>query len=184
VIGDHGVWSESTAAGQNRDRCCGSLPTAKEVAVLARGPIRKYASSFIVRMSLFTDSAVDFRCASVSDSIKFPSSRLHCGGAFYLALAPNPHPVRAACKTAHSLWTQPPSFSCYPLLVRPTPLNPATITTRTHNAEVSILGDRQDILNRNAVETSPTKEVFRTIIAILPLVRVSALVLHPSANFQ
>lgn len=35
---------------------------------------------------------------------------------------------------------------------------------------------------RSAVEASPAKQVFRTVGGILVLVRVSALILHPSMN--
>jgi len=45
---------------------------------------------------------------------------------------------------------------------------------RAHKAKVSFINDRVDILNRNAVETFPAKQVFRTVNAILSLVRVGA----------
>jgi hypothetical protein len=55
------------------------------------------------------------------------------------------------------------------------------MAARTRKVKVS-LDDRIDILNRNAVEASPAKQVFRTVGAILALVRVGALVLHSSGN--
>jgi hypothetical protein len=56
------------------------------------------------------------------------------------------------------------------------------MATRTRKAKATILDDRIDILERNAVEVSPAKQVFGTVAAILALVRVSALVLRPSVN--
>jgi len=54
--------------------------------------------------------------------------------------------------------------------------------TCTTMAKVPLLDDRIDILNRNAVEASAAKQVFRTVGVILALVRVSALVLRPPVN--
>jgi hypothetical protein len=56
------------------------------------------------------------------------------------------------------------------------------MATRTHKAKSPILDDKIDILNRNAGEASPAKQVFETVAAILALVRVSALVLRSSVN--
>ena len=58
------------------------------------------------------------------------------------------------------------------------------MATCTREGKSSILTDKIDILDRNAVEISPAKEVYRTVIAILALVRVSALALPPSVNFH
>ena len=58
------------------------------------------------------------------------------------------------------------------------------MATRTREGKLSIFTDKIDILNRNAVETSPAKEVYRTVIAILALVRVSPLVVRQSVNFH
>lgn len=58
---------------------------------------------------------------------------------------------------------------------------PAKMATRTRKAKVSLLDDRIDILNRNAVEASSAKQVFRTVSATLALVRVGAPILHPPA---
>ena len=59
---------------------------------------------------------------------------------------------------------------------------PARMSTRARKARVSLLDDRIDILDKNAAGSSPPKEVFRTVAAILALVRVSSPALTPSAN--
>jgi len=61
---------------------------------------------------------------------------------------------------------------------------PKPITSGAHarKTRVSLLDDKIDILDRGAVEASPVKQVFRTVSAIIALVRVSTLVLHPSVN--
>ena len=46
------------------------------------------------------------------------------------------------------------------------------MATRPRKAKVSLINDRIGILNRNAVETSPAKQVFGTVITIITLVRV------------
>jgi hypothetical protein len=56
------------------------------------------------------------------------------------------------------------------------------MATRTRKGKPSILTDRINILNRNAVEPSPAKEVYRTVIIILALVKVNPLVLCPSVD--
>ena len=56
------------------------------------------------------------------------------------------------------------------------------MTTGARKGKASILDDRIDILTRNVVEASPTRQISRTVVAILVLVRVSALVLCQSAN--
>jgi len=48
------------------------------------------------------------------------------------------------------------------------------MATRTRKAEASLLGDRIDILNRDAVELSAAKQIFRTVSTTLALVRVGA----------
>jgi len=48
------------------------------------------------------------------------------------------------------------------------------MATRTRKAEASLLGDRIDILNRDAVEVSAAKQIFRTVSTTLALVRVGA----------
>jgi len=48
------------------------------------------------------------------------------------------------------------------------------MATRARRAKVLHINDKIDILNRNAVETFPAKQVFRTVGAILSLVRVGA----------
>jgi len=58
------------------------------------------------------------------------------------------------------------------------------MATRTRKAEVSLLDDRIDVLNRNAVEVSSAKQVFRTVSATLALVRVSAPILHPPVDLH
>jgi len=52
----------------------------------------------------------------------------------------------------------------------------------TREAKVSLLDDRIDVLNRNAVEGSPAKQVFRTVSNTLALVRVSTRILRPPVN--
>lgn len=52
------------------------------------------------------------------------------------------------------------------------------MATHAHKAKVASLNNRINILNKNAVEASPTNRVFRTVGNILALVRVSALP-HP-----
>lgn len=47
---------------------------------------------------------------------------------------------------------------------------------------MSLLEGRVDALNRDAIETSPVKQVFKTVSATLALVRVSALVLDLPLN--
>ena len=54
--------------------------------------------------------------------------------------------------------------------------DPAIMATGTRKVETPTLDDRIDILNRDAVEIPPAKHVFRTVGAILVLVRVGALV--------
>ena len=49
-------------------------------------------------------------------------------------------------------------------------------------ARVSFINDKIDILNRDVVEASPAKRIFRTVSAILALVRVGAPVLYLSVN--
>ena len=58
------------------------------------------------------------------------------------------------------------------------------MTTHTRNTKASLLDDKVTTLNRNAVDASPAKEVFKTVSAILALVRVSARVLRLSVNFH
>jgi hypothetical protein len=59
---------------------------------------------------------------------------------------------------------------------------PGIMVTRTPKAAASTIDNRIGILGTNATEASPTKQVFGTVTAILVLVRVSVLVLRPSAN--
>ena len=47
------------------------------------------------------------------------------------------------------------------------------MATRTRGVNTSILEDRMDILNRTAVEDSPAHEIFKTVGAILVLIKVS-----------
>ena len=56
------------------------------------------------------------------------------------------------------------------------------MATRTHKARVSLLKERSDILDNETVGASPAKEVFRTVSAILVLVRVSALAPRPPVD--
>ena len=60
---------------------------------------------------------------------------------------------------------------------------PLIMATPTPNIKVS-LDDRIDALDRNAVEASPAKQVFKTVSVILALIRVSRLFLRPSVNLQ
>lgn len=53
------------------------------------------------------------------------------------------------------------------------------MATRIREDQASLLNNRIDILEKNAVEGSPLKQVLRTVGAILALVRVSALTLRP-----
>lgn len=53
------------------------------------------------------------------------------------------------------------------------------MATRTCDVEVSFLDDGIKALNRNALDTSPVQQVYRTVSAILALVRVSTPVLPP-----
>ena len=57
-------------------------------------------------------------------------------------------------------------------------------TMLTHEAEVSLIDGRIEILNRNAVKASPAKRVFRTVSAILALVRVGAPILYLPMNYH
>ena len=56
------------------------------------------------------------------------------------------------------------------------------MTTCARKAKTMTLNDRIDILERNAVEASPAKQVFGTATAILTLVRVSVIILRPPVN--
>ena len=56
------------------------------------------------------------------------------------------------------------------------------MATHTRRVKSSLFDDRIDILNRNAIEASPAKRVFGTVISILALVRVGALALHLSVD--
>ena len=47
------------------------------------------------------------------------------------------------------------------------------MATRKHKAKVSLLDDRIDILDGDAVGASPAKQVFKTVSTTLALVRVS-----------
>ena len=58
------------------------------------------------------------------------------------------------------------------------------MTTRTREAEVSLLNSRIDILNGDAAGASPAKQVFRAIGVILNLIRVSAFVVRSSVNYH
>lgn len=49
------------------------------------------------------------------------------------------------------------------------------MATRTPVAKVSLFNYRLGFLNKNAVETSPAKQVFGTVSTILATVRVGAL---------
>lgn len=55
------------------------------------------------------------------------------------------------------------------------------MATRTSKARAS-LNDRIDILNKNAVEVSPAKQVFGTVTTILALVRVRFVALCSSMD--
>ena len=50
---------------------------------------------------------------------------------------------------------------------------------RTTTAKVPLLEHRIEILNKNAVEASAAKQVFRTVGVIQALVRVSPFILRP-----
>jgi hypothetical protein len=54
--------------------------------------------------------------------------------------------------------------------------------THTREIQVSLFDGRIDVLNRNAVEASPARQIFITASSILTLVRVNALAPHPSAG--
>ena len=58
----------------------------------------------------------------------------------------------------------------------------AIMPAHARKARVSLFNDRIDILKRNAVETSPTYQVFRTVDTILALVRVCVLIPCPPVN--
>ena len=75
--------------------------------------------------------------------------------------------------TTCTAWTQlpPPTSTPY--------ARPAKMATRTRKAKVSLLDDRIKILNRDALEASSAKQVFRAVSTTLALVRVSAAILRP-----
>jgi hypothetical protein len=56
------------------------------------------------------------------------------------------------------------------------------MATRTRTANASLFRDRINILNKNALEASPARQIFKTASAILALVRVSVLPPRPSAD--
>ena len=93
-------------------------------------------------------------------------------------LTPSAHFVLA--KFDPSLWLSIP-FELSPHLSTSTP-HTETMATRKRQASVPFLDDRIDNLYRNTVEASLAKQVLRTVADILVLVRVSALILHPSIN--
>ena len=101
----------------------------------------------------------------------FPSTLSPLGG------APTPCvniSVGAVSITAHSL-----SWHAFP----GTPYTePSKMATHAHESPVSLLNDRIHVLDKNAAGSSPAKQVFRNVGAILALVRVSAFALRPSAN--
>ena len=49
------------------------------------------------------------------------------------------------------------------------------MATRTRKAKVSLLDDRIEVLNREAIEASSAKQVFRTVSATIALVRVGVI---------
>ena len=53
------------------------------------------------------------------------------------------------------------------------------MATRTNKSKASFLNNGIDVLDSNTVEPSPVQKIFKTVRAILALVRVSALVLLP-----
>ena len=54
--------------------------------------------------------------------------------------------------------------------------------THTREFKASLLDYRIDVLDRNADRETATQRVYSTVSAILTLVRVSTLVLHPSVD--
>ena len=54
--------------------------------------------------------------------------------------------------------------------------------TRARRVKASLLDDKIDILNRSAVEASPAQQVYRTVSAILALVRVCTHILLPAST--
>jgi hypothetical protein len=56
------------------------------------------------------------------------------------------------------------------------------MATRTRKFEAPLLDDRIDVLNRNVAKASPAQQVYRSVSAILTLIRVSTLVPCPSAD--
>ena len=59
---------------------------------------------------------------------------------------------------------------------------PAKMATRTRGAKASLPDNRIDTLNREAVDASAAKQVFKAVSATLSLVRVSAYILHPPVD--
>lgn len=53
------------------------------------------------------------------------------------------------------------------------------MATHVREDQASLLNDRIDVLEKNAVEGSPLKQVLTTVGAILALIRVSSLILCP-----
>jgi len=58
------------------------------------------------------------------------------------------------------------------------------MTKRTRKAKALLLDDRIDVLNRNAAEDSPAKQIFKTVRTTLALVRVSTPTLLPHMDFH
>ena len=84
------------------------------------------------------------------------------------------------------IWSGRPAAACF--LHLPFELNlrrPPPSLTQSAIMEAptrKFLDDRIDILNKGAVSTSPARQVFGTVSAILVLTRVSVLVLLPSVD--
>ena len=144
----------------------GTRPCGCRVVVVQRSPVTGHHRT-------------DFRCMSASGTP--PSGIINrTSTALHLALALRAHP---AC-WPHAAFELSCLYHFNPALTTPTTpyIEPVTMATRTHNVEASLLDDRIDALDRNAVEASPAKEVFRAVSAILALVRVSPLALRPPVD--
>ena len=61
---------------------------------------------------------------------------------------------------------------------------PVVMATHARKGGTSLLDVRIDLLNKNASEPSPARQIFRTVSAILALVRVSTLVQRSSVSSQ
>lgn len=154
-----------------------AVGAAKTYQQLTRGSICVIALSLADGTASSTESVINYQCTSASG---IPSAFVE-RGAPCLTLAPCAYPVQPYINlSSNYLHPLSPTSTILLVLTSVSHTKPVVMATRTRRGKTSILNDRIDILNRNVAETSPAKEIYRIVIIILTLVRVSPLFLHPS----